>query len=182
MQTLHPPDGRFRDLRAISPGRCPSRWRPRSMHPASIWKGASPLPDHPRPTLAVGSPAETIRPQPDQAPQGRGGLLGAGAFRTPRICGASGPDARRVCRGQTACDLARHPARQEAGDVAPAHRQARASATLRATSLGLSFPLRPQRCGARTCGKKMVRPVANVGDLASVGIGPPQPRLSLAEG
>ena len=148
MQTLHL---RFRDLRAISLGKSPSRWRTRSMHPASTWKGASPLPNLPRPTLAVGLPAETSRPQPDQAPLGRGGLLLAGAFRAPRICGAGGPDARRVCPGQTACDLARYPARQEAGDIEPSHRQALPSEARWAASDGRPYLRRPRWCHWAPC-------------------------------
>lgn len=51
MQTLHL---RFRDLRAILLGVPPSRWPTPSMRYASTWKGALPLPNHPKPTCAVG--------------------------------------------------------------------------------------------------------------------------------
>ena len=179
MQTLHL---RFRDLRAISPGQSPSRWRTRSMRDASTWKGASPLPNLPRPTSAVGLPAKTRVNQRAQAPQKRGGLLLAGAFRAPRICGAWAPDARRVCQGQTACELLHDPAPHKAGDHGAVHRQARASATLRATSLGLSFPLRPQLCGARACGEKTADPVTIVGAFAGVSSGAHWPRLPSAGG
>lgn len=121
------------------------------MHSASTWKGASPLPNLPRPTSAVGLPAETIRPQPDQAPQRRGGLLLAGAFRAPRICGAGAPPARRVCPGQTACDLVRNVPRQEAGNIGPGHRQALPSEARWAASDGRSYPLRPQWCQWAPC-------------------------------
>jgi hypothetical protein len=58
MQTLHL---RFRDLRAISLGHSPSRWRTRSMPAASAWKGASPLPNLPRPTWPVGAASDAMR-------------------------------------------------------------------------------------------------------------------------
>lgn len=52
MQTLHL---WFRDLRAISLRQGLSRWRTPSMPRASTWKSAPPLPNHHRPTSAVGS-------------------------------------------------------------------------------------------------------------------------------
>ena len=69
MQTL-PSLRSVRDLRAVSSGPSPGRRRTRSMHGASTWKGASPLPDQPRPTEPVGSPP----------PAGCGGSGGAFAF------------------------------------------------------------------------------------------------------
>ena len=62
MQTLHRLR-RFRDLRAVSPG----AWPPADGVPircgASEWKGALPLPNHPKPTFAVGSrPAVPVTP------------------------------------------------------------------------------------------------------------------------
>ena len=47
-------------------------------------------------------------------------------------------------------------------------RQARASEDHRSASPGLSFPLRPQRYGARASGKKTADRTANVGALAGV--------------
>ena len=66
MQTL-------RDLRAGSSGQSPGRRPPPSMRGASTWKGAPPLPNHPRPTSAVGS----------QSAAGCGGTGGAFALPYP---------------------------------------------------------------------------------------------------
>ena len=153
MQTLHL---RFRALRAISRGHSPRRWRPRSMRDASTWKGAPPLPDHPRPTSAVG-----LRPEPGSQRRDRCHLAGAGLalpsrIRARRSAGSVDAVPRRVCRGQTACGLPGDPALHVAGDHRADHRQARASEALRAASVGLSFLLRPQPSGGRACGGKTV--------------------------
>lgn len=97
MQTLHRLR-RFRDLRAISPGQDPGRWRTPSMREStSTWEALSALPNPPEPTLAVGSPAV---PQPGA----RGVALrlrwsrlsGAGAERVPQHVQASmGPVLRQ---------------------------------------------------------------------------------------
>jgi len=84
-------------LRAIFPGQDPGRWRTPSMPTASNRKSAPPLPDHLRPTLAVGSPAV---PQPGArgvAPRLRWSRLpGAGAERVPQHVQASvGPVLRQ---------------------------------------------------------------------------------------
>jgi hypothetical protein len=67
MQTLRLPAVVLRDLRAISSGFHPSRRPTPSPPAAAIWKGTRPLPNHPRPTLAVGL-LSTAR---------RGGMRGA---------------------------------------------------------------------------------------------------------
>ena len=76
MQTLHRLR-RFRDLRAVSSG----AWPPADGVPvrcgASEWKGTPPLPNHPKPTFAVGSrPAVTAAlvgtgPESGAVPRGR---------------------------------------------------------------------------------------------------------------
>lgn len=168
MQTLHL---RFRDLRAISPGQSPSRWQTPSMRSASTWKGAPPLPNLPSPTLAVGSRPVSSHQRPDRCPSTGAGLPLASPFREAWITGPAGVDPRRVCPRQTARELPHGPAPYEAGDHEAAHGQARASATLRAVSGGLSFPLRPQRCGARAYGEKTADRTAHVGALAGVSSG-----------
>ena len=49
-------------LRAVSMGRSPGRRPSPSDASASEWKGAPPLPNHPRPTWAVGSPPRRAGP------------------------------------------------------------------------------------------------------------------------
>jgi hypothetical protein len=156
MQTLHL---RFRDLRAISLGQRPGRWPSPSMRSASTWKGAPPLPNHPRPTADVGSRPVPSRQQLARCPTVGAGLPLASPFREPSVCGAVAPDGSRVCPWQ-----------------------ARASETLRAVSGGLSFPLRPQRYGARAGWKRTADTVANVGALTGVSSRPHRPRLSSAGG
>lgn len=81
----------LRDLRAISPGRSPGRWRTPSMLVASSRKSAPPLPDHLRPTWAVGSPVVPQSVARSVAPRWRWSRLpGAGAERRP---GPGGPGA-----------------------------------------------------------------------------------------
>ena len=183
MQTLHL---RFRALRAISPGQSPSRWQTPSMQPASTWKGGPPLPNHPKPTLAVGSPsvrrrnsppesfreaASPSRQRPDRCPTAGAGLPLASPFREAHGVGPYGAAMCRVCPRQTASALTHDPAPHEAGDHGSTHGQARASAILRTPSFGLSFPLRPRRCGARASGEKTADPVANAGASAGVSSG-----------
>lgn len=55
MQTSGPLRGHS-SLRAVLLGQSPGRRPPPSMPTASTWKGALPLPNHPGPTSAVGSP------------------------------------------------------------------------------------------------------------------------------
>ena len=151
MQTLHL---RFRALRAISRGHSPRRWRPRSMRIASTWKGAPPLPDHPRPTSAVGLRPGPASPRRDRYPLAGAGLALTSRGRAPRFAGSVDTAPRRVCRWQTARGLPGDPAPHVAGDHRVSHRQARASEALRVASAGLSFLLRPQPSGGRPCGGK----------------------------
>lgn len=58
MQTLHL---WLQALRAISLKQSLSRWPTPSMPAASIWKAASPLPNHPRPTRTVGATSDARR-------------------------------------------------------------------------------------------------------------------------
>jgi hypothetical protein len=165
MQTLHL---RFRALRAISPGQSPSRWQTPSMRDASKWKGAPPLPNHPKPTLAVGSPPGMSRQPFARCPTAGAGLPLASPFREASVCGAVAPDGSRICPRQTAHDPMSHPAPQKAGEGMPDHGQARASEVRCTPSFGLSFPLRPRRCGARASGEKTADRTAN--DGASAGV------------
>jgi len=179
MQTLHL---WLQALRAISLRQSLSRWPTLSMPAASIWKAASPLPNHPRPTRTVGAASDAPRagmkgppglsnsPGPtsavgslpvnshqrlDRCPMVGAGLPLVSPFREHRVAEPDGASTSRVCRWQTACDLARYPAPHEAGDIGPGHMQARASVTLWDVAGGLSFSTRPQRCGARA-GWKMI--------------------------
>ena len=168
MQTLHL---RFRALRAISLGQSPGRWPSPSLRAAATWKGAPPLPNHPSPTSAVGSRPAMSRQRLARCPTEGAGLPLASPLREAWIVGPSGADPRRVCPRQTASELTHDPAPHEAGDHGSAHWQSRASAILRTPSGGLSFPLRPQRCGARAFGEKTADRTANVGALAKVSSG-----------
>ena len=163
MQTLHL---RFRDLRAISLGQSPGRWPSPSLRAAATWKGAPPLPNHPSPTLAVGSRPAMSRQRLARCPTVGAGLPLASPLREVRV-GASahpgkpdGADTNRVCPRQTASDLSPYPAPHEAGDLGADHWQARASVSQRLASGERSFPLQPQRCeralrfGARASGEK----------------------------
>ena len=194
MQTLHL---RFRDLRAILLGQRPGRWPSPSLRSASTWKGAPPLPNLPRPTLAVGSHPATSHQRPDRCPTVGAGLPLASSFREAWIVGPSGADPCRVCPRQTASELTPDPAPHEAGDQGSAHWQARASEVARSRarpspgrspgssltpSFGLSFPLRPQPSGGRACGKKTADRTAHVGALAGVSIGARRRRSSSAGG
>lgn len=167
MQTLHP---WFRDLRAISSGETPSRWLTPSLRSAATWKGAPPLPNHPSPTLAVGS-------RPARCPTEGAGLPLASPLREVRV-GANahpgkpdGTDTNRVCPRQTASGLSPYPALHEAGDLGAVHWQARASEVRCTPSAGLSFPLAPRRGRARSIGEKTADPEAHVGAWAGVSSG-----------
>ncbi len=146
----------LQDLRAISLGQSPGRWPTPSMLSASTWKGAQPLPNHPSPTSAVGLRPEQQPQNLDRCPSVGAGLVLVPPFRGASICGAKAPNLRRVCPRQTASDLSPYPAPHKAGDRGAVHWQARASVAFWAASSGLSFSLRPQRCGARAFGKKTV--------------------------
>ena len=168
MQTLHL---WFRALRAISPGQSPSRWQTPSMRSASKCKGALPLPNLPKPTSAVGAHPETSHQRLDRCPTLGAGLTMGSKFREPRVGGAVAPDTRLVCWSQTVGNNPRPAAHHKAGQGVGCSLQAPFSEVRWTPSTGLSFSLRPQRCGARACGEKMADPVANVGALAEVSIG-----------
>ncbi len=192
MQTLHL---RFRDLRAILLELRPSRWPTPSMPRASTWETASPLPNPLRPTSAVGLPSaaircgmkgppglsnspgptsavgahpETSRQRLDQCPTLGAGLTMASLFREPRVVGPAGANTSRVCWSQTAENNPHPAAHHEAGQAVGCSLQAPLSEVRCTPSTGLSFPLRPQRCGARAYGEKTADLTANVGALAGV--------------
>ena len=165
MQTLHL---RLRALRAISLRRGPSRWQTRSMRRASKWETASPLPNPLRPTCAVGWRPAAQHPDGIPCP-----VAGAGSPGVPRLRAAR-YDSRgpvipcRVCRWQTADAFHQSPAHHKAGEICGTHRQAHTSESRWLASGGLSFPLRPQRSGARAFREKTADPVAHVGAWAGV--------------
>ena len=174
MQTLHL---RFRDLRAISLGQSPGRWPSPSLRAAATWKGALPLPNHPSPTSAVGSRPANSHQRLARCPTVGAGLPLASPLREVRV-GANahpgkpdGADTNRVCPRQTASDLPPYPAPHEAGDLGAVHWQARASESRWLASSGLSFPLRPRRFRAHSCGEKTADPIANVGSSARISSG-----------
>jgi len=174
MQTLHL---RFRDLRAISLGQSPGRWPSPSLRAAATWKGAPPLPNHPRPTLAVGSHPAMSRQRLARCPTLGAGLPLASPLREVRV-GANahpdkpvGADTNRVCPQQTTSELTPYPALHEAGDLGTVHWQARTSEVRCTPSAGLSFPLVPRRGKARSIGEKTADPVAHIGACAGVGNG-----------
>ncbi len=171
MQTLHL---RFRDLRAILLGETPSRWPTPSLPRASTWKGALPLPNLPRPTLAVGAHPKTSHQRLDRCPMLGAGLTMASPFREVSRGGAVGasghtvPARYQVCPRQTARQLSPYPAPHEAGDLGADDRQARASITLRAVWCGLSFSIQSAPHSAGAGWKITADPEANVGALAGV--------------
>ncbi|SFG48894.1 hypothetical protein SAMN05443635_12311 [Roseobacter denitrificans OCh 114] len=168
MQTLHL---RFRDLRAISLRQGLSRWRTPSDAMRAGMGGAFALPHPPEPTSAVGSRPAILRQRVARCPFMGAGLPLASPLREVSRPGADAPSRYRVCPRQTASDLSPCPAPHEAGDLGADHWQARASEVRRAPSTGLSFPLRPQRSGARAFGKKTADPVAHVRAWAGVSSG-----------
>lgn len=174
MQTLHL---RFRALRAISLGQSPGRWPSPSLRTAATWKGALPLPNHPSPTLAVGSRPARSHQRLARCPTAGAGLPLASPLREVRV-GANahpgkpdGADTNRVCPRQTASDLSPYPAPHEAGDLGTDHWQARASESRWLASSGLSFPLVPRRGGAQYIGEKTADPVVHVRAWAGVSSG-----------
>ena len=168
MQTLHL---RFRDLRAISLGQSPGRWPSPSLRAAATWKGALPLPNHPSPTLAVGSRPARSRQRLARCPTVGAGLPLASPLREVHGVGPDGAATNRICPRQTAYHLSPYPAPHNAGDLGADDGQARASEDRGSASDGLSFPLRPRRCGARACGEKTADPVVNGAAWAGVSIG-----------
>jgi len=168
MQTLHL---RFRALRAISLGQSPGRWPSPSLRAAATWKGAPPLPNHPSPTLAVGSRPAMSRQRLVRCPTLGAGLPLASPLREVRVIGPDGADTNRVYPRQTASNLSPYSAPHEAGNLGADHWQARAS-EVRCTPLtGLSFPIRPRRFQAHSGGEKTADPAAHVGALAGVSRG-----------
>ena len=174
MQTLHL---RFRDLRTILLGGTPSRWPTPSMLRASTWETASPLPNPLRPTLAVGAHPETSHQRLDRCPTVGAGLTMASPFRKPCVCGANAPDTRLVCWSRTAKNNPHPAAHHTAGQAVGCSLQARRSEVRWTPSHGLSFPLRPQRCGARASGEKRADQTANVGALPGVSNCAPRQHL-----
>jgi hypothetical protein len=179
MQTLHL---RFRDLRAILLGGTPSRWPTPSLRTASKWKGALPLPDLPRPTSAVGVRPETSYQHLDLCPTVGAGLTMAPPFREPHVGGANAPDTSRVCWSQTAENNPHPAAHHKAGQVVGCSLQAPFSEVRWTPSTGLSFPLRPQRCGARAYREKITDQPANDVALAGVSSGACQRYFRLRRG
>jgi hypothetical protein len=185
MQTLHL---RFRDLRAILLGETPSRWPTPSLPRASTWETASPLPNPLRPTLAVGAHPKTSHQRLDQCPTLGAGLTMVSPFREPRVganahCdGPGGANTSRVCWSQTAENNPHPAAHHKAGQVVGCSLQALFSEVPCAPSTGLSFPLRPQRFGARACGEKTADQPANDVALAEVSSGVCRRRLRLWRG
>ena len=168
MQTLHL---RFRALRAIFLRRGLSRWRTPSMHGASKRETASPLPNPLRPTCAVGWRPAMRHPDGILCPVVGAGLPGVSRLRAARNDSRGPVFPYRVCRWQTASELSPYSAPHEARDLGATHWQARASEVLCTPSAGLSFPLRPQRCGARAFGEMTADPVAHVGAWVGVSSG-----------
>ena len=145
MQTFHL---RFRDLRAISLRQGLSRWRTPSGAMRTGMKGPPGLSNSQGPSCADGSRPASRHLVGILCPVAGAGLPRVTRVRVARIVRLVGADPCRVCRWQTAREPVPDPARQEAGDRGTAHGQARASAVRCTPSAGLSFPLRPQRCGA----------------------------------
>ena len=174
MQTLHL---RFRDLRAILLGGTPSRWPTPSLPRVSTWETASPLPNPLGPTLAVGAHPEPSHQRLDRCPTLGAGLTMASPFREPRVVGPVGANTSRVCWSQTAENNTYPAAHHTAGQAVGCSQQARFSEVHWPPSNGLSFPLRPQRCGARACGKKTADQPANDVALAGVSSGVCRRRL-----
>jgi hypothetical protein len=177
MQTLHL---RFRDLRAILLGETPSRWPTPSMPRASTWKGALPLPNLPRPTLAVGAHLETSHQRLDRCPTPGAGLTLESPFREPCAVGPVGANKRLVCWSQTAENNPHPAAPHKAGQAVGCSLQVRPSEVRCTPSWGLSFPLRPQRYGARAEWKRTADRAATVGAMVGVSKVVHQRRLRFA--
>jgi len=179
MQTLHL---RFRDLRAILLGDTPSRWPTPSLRTASTWKGALPLPNLPRPTLAVGAHPKTSPQRLDRCPTLGAGLTMASLFREPCVCGANAPDTSRVCWSQTAENNPNPAAHHKAVQAVGCSLQAPFSEVRWTPSTGLSFPRRPAPHNAGAGGEKTTDQPANDVALAGVSSGACQRRLRLRRG
>jgi len=110
------------------------------------------------------------------------GLTMASWFREPRVVGPVGANTSRVCWSQTAENNPHPAAHQEAGQVVGCSLQAPFSEVLHTPSTGLSFPLRPQRCGARAYGEKTADRTANGLTLAGISTGAYRRRLRFRRG
>ena len=165
MQTLHQ---WFRALRAISLRQGLSRWRTPSDAMRAGMGAAFALPSPPEPTCAVGWRPASRHPERPSSPVAGAGLPGVSRLRAARNDSRGPVFPYRVCRWQTASELPPYPAPHGAGDLGATHWQARASESRWLASVGLSFSLRPQRCGARAYGKKTADLVANVRAWAGV--------------
>ena len=168
MQTLHL---RFRALRAISLRQGLSRWRTPSDARRAGMKGAPSLSNSPGPTLAVGSRPARSHQRLARCPTVGAGLPLVSPLREVSRPGAAAPSRFRVCPRQTASDLSPYPAPHEAGDLGADHWQAHASESCWLASSGLSFPLRPRRFRAHSCGEKTADPIANVRASARISSG-----------
>ena len=164
MQTLHL---QFRALRAISSGQSPSRWPTPSLRGASTWKDAPLLPNHPKPTSAVGPHPKTSRQQFDRCPSAGAGLPLASPFREPRVVGPAGATTRQVCLRQTAENNPRPAAHHKAGQGVGCSLQAPFSEVRWTPSNGLPFLLQPRLC-RRASEEKAAYLTANDGALVVV--------------
>ena len=100
MQTLYPPDGRLRALRAISLRQCLSRWRTPSDALRAGMKGSPGLSNSPGPTSAVGSRPAMSRQRLVRCPTVGAGLPLASLLREVSRPGADSPLRYRVCSRQ----------------------------------------------------------------------------------
>ena len=122
-------------------GKAPRRRPPPSMRSASTWKGAPPLPNHPRPTSAVGSPSAATR----------GGTGGAFALPYPPepTSAVGSPDALP-------------PARSGPPSLPPGGRRAGRTGLSAARGLPSSDPARAPRAIATTGRRDRGRAIAAV--------------------
>lgn len=179
MQTLHL---RFRALRAISLGQSPGRWPSPSLRAAATWKGAQPLPNHPSPTLAVGSRPARSHQRLARCPTVGAGLPLVSPLREVRVVRPDGADTNRVCSQQTASELPPDPQPHGGRDMGTVHWQARASKVWCTPSGGPSFPHGPRRFRAQSCREKTADPMAKVEALAGVSSDACGHRLRLCRG
>lgn len=168
MQTLHL---RLRALRAISLRQSLSRWPTPSDAMRAGMKGPPGLSNSPVPTSAVGSRPANSHQRLTRCPTVGAGLPLVSPLREVSRCGAYASPRYRVCPRQTASDLSPYPAPHKAGDLGADHWQARASESRWLASSGLSFPLRPRRFRAHSCGEKTADPVTNIGTSVRISSG-----------
>ena len=146
-------------LRAVSPGQSPRRQRPRPMSRCSLeWKGASPLPNLPRPICAIGWRAGLTRRQCDRGTLRVPGLLAGLSARRRRNSGPYGPVPSRICRATLV--------RQTALSIPHFDRPGAASQSGECDGAGSGFPSRrtpaplppvarpAPRCGAWRVGRQ----------------------------